>query len=52
MLGSFWALIPGVSSALAMLVRTVLEDRSLQTELAGYADYTRRVCYLLLPGLW
>jgi protein-S-isoprenylcysteine O-methyltransferase Ste14 len=52
LLGSLWALIPGSVSALAMLVRTVLEDRSLQTELAGYADYARRVRYRLLPRIW
>lgn len=52
LLGSVWALIPGGVSALAMLVRTVLEDHSLQRELAGYADYARRVRYRLLPGVW
>jgi protein-S-isoprenylcysteine O-methyltransferase Ste14 len=52
LLGSFWALIPGGLSALLMIVRTVLEDRSLQTELAGYPDYARRVRYRLLPGVW
>jgi protein-S-isoprenylcysteine O-methyltransferase Ste14 len=29
-----------------------LEDRTLQTELAGYADYTRQVRWRLLPGVW
>lgn len=52
LLGSVWALIPGVISALALAVRTVLEDRSLRTELAGYADYAGRVRYRLLPGVW
>ena len=52
LLGSFWALLPGVFSALLMMVRTALEDRTLQTELTGYIDYTRRVPYRLLPGVW
>lgn len=52
LLGSFWALLPGGVSALAMLVRTVLEDRSLHTELAGYAEYAQHVRYRLLPGVW
>ncbi|HMN28142.1 MAG TPA: isoprenylcysteine carboxylmethyltransferase family protein, partial [Caldilineaceae bacterium] len=52
LLGSLWALIPAFISAVAMLVRTALEDRSLQSELAGYADYARRVRYRLLPGVW
>ncbi|MCC7446194.1 MAG: isoprenylcysteine carboxylmethyltransferase family protein [Anaerolineae bacterium] len=52
MLGSWWALIPGGISAVLFVVRTALEDRTLQTELAGYADYARRVRYRLMPGLW
>lgn len=51
-LGSFWALFPGGLSALLMIVRTALEDRTLQNELAGYHDYVQRVRYRLLPGVW
>jgi protein-S-isoprenylcysteine O-methyltransferase Ste14 len=32
MLGSWWALIPGTLSALLMVVRTALEDKTLQAE--------------------
>lgn len=52
MLGSLWALIPGVGIALLFIVRTALEDRALQDELAGYAEYASRVRYRLLPGVW
>jgi protein-S-isoprenylcysteine O-methyltransferase Ste14 len=39
--------------ALALLVvRTSWEDRLLQAELPGYADYARRTRYRLLPGFW
>lgn len=51
-LGSLWALIPGAVSALLMMVRTALEDRSLQAELPGYAGYAQSVRYRLLPGVW
>jgi protein-S-isoprenylcysteine O-methyltransferase Ste14 len=51
-LGSLWALIPGGLSALLMVVRTALEDKTLQEELAGYTDYTKQVRYRLLPGVW
>jgi protein-S-isoprenylcysteine O-methyltransferase Ste14 len=51
-LGSLWALIPGGLSALLMIVRTALEDKTLQKELAGYTDYTEQVRYRLLPGVW
>jgi protein-S-isoprenylcysteine O-methyltransferase Ste14 len=52
MLGSWWALIPGVVSALLVIVRTSLEDRTLQAELPGYTEYARRIRYRLMPGVW
>jgi protein-S-isoprenylcysteine O-methyltransferase Ste14 len=52
MLGSLWALIPGVLAALAFVVRTALEDRTLQQELAGYVQYTQRTRNRLVPGVW
>jgi protein-S-isoprenylcysteine O-methyltransferase Ste14 len=30
----------------------VVEDRLLQRDLSGYADYTARVRYRLMPGIW
>jgi protein-S-isoprenylcysteine O-methyltransferase Ste14 len=51
-LGSAWALIPGVLAALLFVVRTALEDRTLQAELKGYDDYARQVRYRLMPGVW
>jgi protein-S-isoprenylcysteine O-methyltransferase Ste14 len=51
-LGSLWALIPaGLASALLVL-RTRWEDQTLQAELSGYKEYTGRVRYRLLPGVW
>jgi protein-S-isoprenylcysteine O-methyltransferase Ste14 len=52
MLGSWWALIPGVISAVLMIIRTALEDKMLQAELPGYVEYTQRVRYRLIPGIW
>jgi protein-S-isoprenylcysteine O-methyltransferase Ste14 len=52
MLGSWLALIPGGASAILLVLRTILEDRTLQTELTGYLDYARQVRYRLLPGIW
>ena len=52
MLGSLWALIPGGLAALLFALRAYLEDRSLQGELDGYAEYAQRVRYRLLPGVW
>ena len=51
-LGSLWALIPAGLVMGLMVVRTALEDKTLQAELDGYKDYAARVRYRLLPGVW
>ncbi len=51
-LASVWALIPaGLASAL-LILRTRWEDQTLQAELPGYKEYTERVRYKLIPGVW
>jgi protein-S-isoprenylcysteine O-methyltransferase Ste14 len=52
LLGSWWALGLGLFTALLMIVRTGLEDRTLQAELPGYTHYAQRTRYRLLPGVW
>jgi len=52
MLESWWAVIPGFLAGLMMVVRTVYEDRMLNTELPGYAEYVQQVRYRLIPGIW
>jgi protein-S-isoprenylcysteine O-methyltransferase Ste14 len=51
-LGSLWALVPGVVVAYIFVVRTALEDNTLQEELEGYKEYAQQVRYRLLPGIW
>ena len=51
-LDSPWAFLPVVLLTIALVIRTELEDRTLQDELEGYRDYARRVRYRLLPGVW
>jgi protein-S-isoprenylcysteine O-methyltransferase Ste14 len=51
-LGSGWALIPAVLIGGLFVLRTALEDRTLQEELAGYKDYAAKVRYRLIPGIW
>jgi len=51
-LGSVWALIPAVAATVISVLRTVLEDRTLQDELPGYPEYARRVRYRLVPGIF
>ncbi len=52
LLNSRWALIPAVLAAGTLVLRTALEDRTLQAELPGYKEYAGRVRYRLLPGIW
>jgi protein-S-isoprenylcysteine O-methyltransferase Ste14 len=51
-LGSLVALIPGMAIAALFVLRTALEDRTLQSELPGYADYAQRVPFRLVPRIW
>jgi protein-S-isoprenylcysteine O-methyltransferase Ste14 len=51
-LGSLWALIPAALAVCLLIIRTALEDRTLQEELEGYHDYATGVRYRLLPGVW
>jgi protein-S-isoprenylcysteine O-methyltransferase Ste14 len=52
LLGSTWALIPGVAAAAILVIRTSLEDRMLQAELTGYREYVQEVRYRLVPRIW
>jgi protein-S-isoprenylcysteine O-methyltransferase Ste14 len=51
-LGSLWGLIPAALAVITIIIRTYLEDRMLQKELPGYIDYTKKVPYRLIPGIW
>ncbi|MBD1546168.1 methyltransferase family protein [Roseibium aggregatum] len=51
-LGSVWTLVPVAVALVVAVIRTALEDRTLQEELPGYQDYTSRVRYRLFPGIY
>jgi protein-S-isoprenylcysteine O-methyltransferase Ste14 len=51
-LGSVWTLIPTAAALIIAVIRTALEDRTLQDELPGYRDYVQRVRYRLIPGIY
>ena len=52
LLGSWWAAVPACAMAAWIVLRTVLEDRTLWNELDGYQEYARRVRYRLIPFIW
>jgi len=51
-LGSVWTLIPAAVAIIITVIRTLLEDQTLQEELSGYRDYAQRVRYRLIPGIY
>jgi protein-S-isoprenylcysteine O-methyltransferase Ste14 len=52
LLDSVWAWIPSILLMIVMVVRTALEDKTLQAELPGYKEYAQKTRYRLIPGIW
>jgi protein-S-isoprenylcysteine O-methyltransferase Ste14 len=52
LLNSWWAMIPSVVIVGLFVYRTYREDQMLIDGLAGYTEYTEKVRYRLLPGIW
>jgi protein-S-isoprenylcysteine O-methyltransferase Ste14 len=52
LLASDWAFAPALIAVIGFVIRTALEDRVLQAELPGYAEYSTRVRFRLIPGVW
>jgi len=51
-LGSFYGLIPAFLIAANFCFRTYFEDKMLRGELKGYVEYSKKVRYRLIPGIW
>jgi protein-S-isoprenylcysteine O-methyltransferase Ste14 len=51
-MGSYWALVPVAVGGAVLIARTLFEERILQNELSGYREYTSRVRFRLIPGIW
>lgn len=52
LLDSMWAFIPAILLIGVLVLRTALEDKTLQVELPGYKEFTQKTRYRLLPGIW
>jgi protein-S-isoprenylcysteine O-methyltransferase Ste14 len=50
--GSLIALYVGLGLLLGLVLRTYLEDKTLQKELTGYSEYSEKVKYRLVPYIW
>jgi protein-S-isoprenylcysteine O-methyltransferase Ste14 len=52
LLNSFIAYIPSLLCVVLMVWRTYKEDTTLKNELEGYLEYSKKVKYRLIPGLF
>ena len=51
-LGSYWGLLFVVPCVMVLASRIRDEEKLLQKELDGYGEYTQKVCYRMVPGMW
>jgi protein-S-isoprenylcysteine O-methyltransferase Ste14 len=51
-LGSYWGMIPNALLILLIVARMRNEENVLKQELEGYVEYTQKVKYRLVPGIW
>jgi protein-S-isoprenylcysteine O-methyltransferase Ste14 len=49
--GSLWSILPISILIILSVVRTILEDKTLKSELKGYAEYADKTRYMLIPHL-
>lgn len=52
MIGSIVTFVPVGIYLFSIVLRTWLEDKTLQKELEGYSTYASKVKYRLFPGIW
>lgn len=53
LLDSPWTFVPVIFIAVVLVIRTALEDHTLQEELPGYKEYAlQKTKYKLIPGIW
>lgn len=51
-LDSYWGLVTLVPGVAILALRIDDEEKMLRQELAGYSEYTQKVHYRLVPGIW
>jgi protein-S-isoprenylcysteine O-methyltransferase Ste14 len=51
-LGSWWAVIPALTTPPFLMLRILDEEEALVAQLPGYTEYTQRVRWRLIPGVW
>lgn len=50
--GSLWSIIPICFLIILFITRTNLEDKTLQNELLGYPEYSKKTRFKIIPYVW
>jgi len=50
--GSIWSIIPISILIILLIIRTVLEDKTLSDELIGYREYSEKTRFKIIPYVW
>ena len=50
--GSLWSIIPIGLLIILLIIRTILEDKTLLNELKGYRVYAEKTRYRIIPRIW
>jgi len=50
--GSAFGFVPAAGAIAILIVRTALEDKTLQNQLPGYTQYAQKTKFRLLPPIW
>ncbi len=51
-LDSYWGLVAVAPAVAVFVLRIIDEEKALRADLAGYDEYTEKVRYRLVPGVW
>jgi protein-S-isoprenylcysteine O-methyltransferase Ste14 len=51
-LGSTWGMLPMILLPIFLVARILNEEKVLREELEGYEEYTQKVKWRLIPGIW
>ena len=51
-IGSAFTFIPVAIYCVLMMIRTWMEDNTLQKDLEGYSEYAKQTRFRLFPGIW
>ena len=50
--GSYWSIMPIIILIILIIIRTILEDKTLKKELKGYLEYTDQTRRMIVPFVW